>query len=89
MARHDNDDFDYIGGDGAGPGARISGLIMMVLGTAVSVGSVATMFYETDMGFGHGLREFQKTFALVLLFGVPVLFAGVWVFKLGKRIWKG
>lgn len=88
MPRHDDDDFF----DGNGPGAAgpMSGLLQMVGGVLILIASLAVMFYETEKGLSsHGLREFQISFALVMLFGLPVFGVGVWLFNRGKRIWKG
>lgn len=88
MTKYDDDDPFAI--DGApGPGGRVTGALLMLLGGAIFLTALGVMFYETEMGFGHGLRAFQKTFALVLLFGLPVFIGGIWVYKWGKRMWKG
>ena len=90
MAKFDKDDFDYISGDGPGPAGSIAGLLQMVGGALIFIASLAAMFYETEKGLSaHNLRTFQTSFALVMLFGLPVLAMGIWLFNRGKRMWKG
>ncbi len=88
MARRDDD--DLFGGGGPGPVGSISGLLQMVGGVLVFTISLAVMFYETEKGLSsHNLREFQVSFALVMLLGLPVFAFGIWLFSRGRRIWKG
>lgn len=86
----DDDDNDALfRGDGYGGGDRLQGALLMLVGAAIFLGALGTIFYETELSFGHGLSAFQKRFVLIALFGVPVLFAGAWLYKWGKRVWKG
>lgn len=88
MARRDDDDFDFV--SGSGPAGPLGGLLQMVAGVFIFIISLAVMFYETEKGLSsHGLREFQISFALVMLFGLPVFAVGIWLFNRGKRIWMG
>ena len=87
MSRHDDDDlFDDDDPGSAGPA---SGLVYMVGGVLIMITSVVIMFYETMKGLSsHSLHAFQFAFLLVMIFGLPVLALGVWLFNRGKRIWK-
>ncbi len=89
MAKYDKDDFGFLDG-GSGQGSPIAGLLQMLAGVLIFMTSLGLMFYETEKGLSsHSLRAFQTTFALVLLFGIPLFALGIWLYKRGKRIWKG
>jgi hypothetical protein len=90
MTRHDNDDLDFITGDGAGPGGRVTAVVQMLVGALIFITALLGMFYETEMALSsHSLRTFQSDFALVLVVGLPFFIGGVWLFNRGRRIWKG
>ena len=89
MAR-DDDDLDFLGGDGPSAGERLIGALFILIGMMLFLSSFAVMFYETDKGLeSHNMHTFLTTFGLVLIVGVPIFVGGVWLFKRGMRIWKG
>ena len=89
MAR-DDDDLDFLGGDGPNVGERLIGALFILIGMMLFLSSFAVMFYETDKGLeSHNMHTFLTTFGLVLIVGVPIFVGGVWLFKRGMRIWKG
>ncbi len=89
MAKYDDDDPGFMGQDEAGDGDRITGALLMLAGGAIFLATVGIMFYETELSFGHGLGAFQEKFVLIVLFGVPVFSVGIWIYKWGKRVWRG
>lgn len=89
MADDDDDDALFGGHEYGGGGDRLQGALLMLAGAAIFLGALGAIFYETELSFGHGLTAFQKRFVLIALFGVPVLFAGSWLYRWGKRVWKG
>jgi hypothetical protein len=90
MAKFDNDDLDFLGGDGPGSGGRLIGLLFMLLGTVIFSAAMVAMLYETEQGLAsHDMHNFFTRFGLALIIGLPIFIGGIWLFNRGRRRWNG